>query len=99
MHKRLIFRDLMVSGGLLPEQLLAKQEHLFLVWVQLAWKLLKPAAILRIWLPDDVMRRKAMRPAFQWLERTGELLEKRYCGGDSFEADITGKELVSWKKN
>lgn len=84
---------------LLPEELLEKQEHLLLAWVQLAWKLIKPGGILVLWLPDDIMRWRKVQPAFQWMEKTGRTIEKQYCGGDSFVGEITGKQIFVWRKN
>lgn len=84
---------------LLPESLLENQEQLLLAWVQMAWKLLKPGGGLLLWLPDNIGRWRKARPAFQWLETTGKITERRFCSGESFAAEVTGKEIVLWRKN
>jgi hypothetical protein len=83
---------------LLPEALLRQQEHLLLAWVQLAWKLLKPGATLVLWLPDDIQRWRKAQAAFHWMEKTGKIIQRQFCRGEYFEMEITGKQIVVWRK-
>ncbi|MFK7969193.1 MAG: hypothetical protein AB8F95_02445 [Bacteroidia bacterium] len=65
---------------------------------QVAYQVLRPGGRCVAWLPDDFMRHRRFQPVRSWLQQTGNIVETTYAAGDQFDAMITGKLVLAWKK-
>lgn len=82
----------------LSETQLTEEPLQLLRHLQVAFRLLNPGGIIHAWLPDDFLRHPRYSSIRTWLQQAGSTLQSDYAEGEHFDAMITGKLMLCWRK-